>query len=436
MVGERELPGVSPYVQVEDSRKALGLLSTAWWGRPSEGLSVVGVTGTNGKSSVTWMVQQICQAAGQDSAVLGTLGVGAPPHLRPQPFTTPEAPEFQEELEKLRARGFLVAAVEVSSHGLELRRTYGTRFAVVVFTNLTQDHLDFHQTMDRYAAAKNLLFQEWERGADDVGTIAVVNADDPHLSAIVNGCTDTILTFGKGPEADVYPREVRLDPSGIKMSCRLPDDTIEIETTLLGSFQVENLLAATATALALEIDAPAIAKGLSDLEPIPGRMERIDRGQEFLVVVDYAHTPDALQRAIESLRPFTSGQIILVFGCGGDRDRSKRFRMGHIASLHADYIFLTDDNPRNEDPEKIRGEVLDGLLEGEATPREIPERDRAIASAIDRARPGDIVLITGKGHETVQIREDDVVPFDDRKVAAEKIAARLAQDARRRGGRA
>lgn len=429
VLGERpSLPGVAPYVQVDSSRRALALLACSWHGHPSRKLRVAGVTGTNGKSSVSWMIESICRHAGIPAAVMGTLGVGVPGRLRPQPFTTPEAPEFQEELAKLAGAGVDVAAVEVSSHGLEMRRTYGTRYAVAVFTNLTQDHLDFHQSMERYAAAKNLLFRREERGPDEPACRAVVNGDDPHLDAVLRGSTDGVLRYGRGEDAQVGVRDLETRPEGIWMTVRHPAGETRLRSPLLGSFQVENLLAAFATGLVLGIDPEAIALGLEHVAGIPGRMERVDRGQGFLVVTDYAHTPDALRRALDSLRPFTEGRILLVFGCGGERDRSKRYRMGQVASTAADLILLTDDNPRGEDPARIRAEVREGLVATEAAHWEVPDRELAIQMAVEQALPGDVVLIAGKGHETVQIRGDTVIPFDDREVAARKIEARLRRD--------
>lgn len=430
MVGEREqIPGVSPYVRVSDSRKALGLLACRWHDHPSRALRVVAVTGTNGKSSVTWMVESICRAAGMDAAVMGTLGVGRPGHLRPQPFTTPEAPEFQAEFARLRDEGVRVAAVEVSSHGLELRRTYGTRFEVLAFTNLSQDHLDFHQSMERYAAAKNLLFRAEERGPDEPAARAVVNADDPHLEAILEGTGDQVWRFGLTNEAEIRALDVSMDTQGIHLRVVFPGGELPLFSPLFGSFQVENLLAAFSIAYTLGFDPAAIARGLERVSGIPGRMERVDQGQDYLVIVDYAHTPDALRRALDSLRPFTDGKIILVFGCGGERDRKKRFRMGQIASFAADRIVLTDDNPRGEDPQQIRDEVAEGLRSTEAEFSEVGDRAAAIELAIDLALAGDIVFIAGKGHETVQIRGDRVLPFDDREVASEKIRARQVRDA-------
>ena len=425
VVGERDsLEGVPSYLRVDDSRRALALLSCAWFDHPSRDLRVVGVTGTNGKSSVTWMVQSIVQAAGLEGAVLGTLGVGPPGRLRPQPFTTPEAPDFQRELDELRRAGTDIAAVEVSSHALGQRRTYGTRFHTVVFTNLTQDHLDFHASMEGYAAAKNLLFRREERGPGEPPATAVVHADDEHLGRILDGSSDRIVTYGEGEDADLRALEVLPEPEGLRLTVAHPGGRTELRTGLLGTFQAQNLLAAFGAGLSLGLDIPSIQRGLESLPGVPGRMERIDRGQPFLVVVDYAHTPDALLRSVESLRPFVRGRIHLVFGCGGDRDDRKRYEMGRIATFVAESIVVTDDNPRGEDPPGIREAIHDGVRSTGAMAIDCGDRARAIEIALEHAEAGDGVFIAGKGHETVQIFADRVVPFDDREVAVRVLDQR------------
>jgi UDP-N-acetylmuramoyl-L-alanyl-D-glutamate--2,6-diaminopimelate ligase len=421
VIGEREsIPNV-PYLQVDDGRKALALLAASWYGHPSHRVQAIGITGTNGKSSVTWMIESICRAAGKSGAVMGTLGVGRPGALKPQPFTTPEATEFQAELAALVQAGVEVAAIEVSSHGLELRRTYGTRFPIVVFTNLSQDHLDFHRTMEQYAAAKNRLFRAEERG-DPLIADAIVNGDDPSVDAIVRGSGDRIVRYGRSESAQIRATEVRYGSGGLTVEVQFPGGAIAIESKLRGAFQVDNLLAAFGAGLMLGIAPDVIARGLHDLAGVPGRMEPVDAGQEFSVLVDYAHTPDALARALESLRPFTRGRLLLVFGCGGDRDRAKRAEMGKVAAA-ADLLVLTDDNPRTEDPDRIREEVRRGVP-GTAALHEVPDRERAISLAIGLARAEDTVLIAGKGHETVQIRGDRVVAFDDREVARRALEQR------------
>jgi UDP-N-acetylmuramoyl-L-alanyl-D-glutamate--2,6-diaminopimelate ligase len=439
-----------PYIRVDDARQALALLSCAIHRHPSRDLALTGVTGTNGKTSVTHLLHAVHREAGLPSAVLGTLGSGTPADglagggadaetgagsgsgasedgwspgvLATVPWrtgvhTTPEAPDLQAELSRWRAGGIRAGAMEVSSHGLALCRSYGTRFACVTFTNLTEDHLDFHGTMEAYREAKSRLFHPAGRGPEEPPTVAVVNADDPAAAEILRGSDDRVLRFGRGSEADVRLLAVEAGPTGIRMRAAHPGGECGIDSPLLGSFQIDNLLAGFAAALALGIDPTVAARGLGRARGVPGRMERVDRGQPFPVLVDYAHTPDALRRALEGLRPFTRRRIVLVFGCGGDRDRAKRPLMGEAAVRGADVIFLTDDNPRHEDPAAIRAAARGGIEAAGGACREIGDRGEAIRAALEEARPGDTVLIAGKGHETVQLRGDESLPFDDREVA-------------------
>lgn len=448
VVGERPgVEAVESYVQVDDARKALALLSCALYNHPSRALILAGVTGTNGKTSITWMLDSVFRASGLPSAVMGTLGAGTPVAgaggvpWRSSEFTTPEAPELQGELARWRGAEIKAGAVEVSSHALALRRSYGTRFACVAFTNLTPDHLDFHSNMEEYGEAKSRLFRRQERGPEEPNIPAVVNAEDPALPCLLRGSSDRVLRFGRTPEADLWIEAVQMDAGGINLrirfreEARLPQElralergrrgraaaegaeAVQVESPLLGTFQVMNLLAAFGVGFALGLDPEAVAVGLGRMGGVPGRMEQVDRGHGFQVVVDYAHTPDALRRACESLRPFTAGRLLLVFGCGGDRDASKRPLMGEAAAGGADCIFLTDDNPRSEPPEAIRRQVRAALEARGARFREEGDRAAAIGLALREARGGDTVLIAGKGHETVQIRGREKIPFDDRAVA-------------------
>ena len=428
VVGEKDSIGADgPYLQVDDSRKALALLAAAFQHDPSRKLRVVAVTGTNGKTSITFMLDAIFREMRLRSAVLGTLGVGSPgeesdpSNLRTLGFTTPEAPELQEAMAAMVANGVQALAMEVSSHGLELRRTYGTRFEAAIFTNLTPDHLDFHHTMEAYASAKSRLFRATERGPEEMPLVAVVNDADPATPTILEGTSDRVIRFGRSARADVHPRELRLGTRGIEMIVAHEGAETPLHSPLLGDFQVDNLLAAFAAGVALGFEPPAVARALGSLRGIPGRMERIDEGQPFLVVVDYAHTPDALARALESLRPFTRTRVLVVFGCGGERDRAKRPEMGRAAGERADRVFLTDDNPRHEDPTLIRAEVRAGLLAAGAAFVEDGDRSRAIELAFEEAEAGDVVLIAGKGHETHQLRGAEVLPFDDRDVARTRL---------------
>ncbi len=435
VVGERaELPsgsGPVPYIRVDDARRALALLACAFHGHPSRHLALTGVTGTNGKTSFTHLLHAIHREARIPSAIFGTLGSGTPtPGATPSvPWrggvhTTPESPDLQAELDRWRAAGIRAGALEVSSHGLALRRSHGTRFACVVFTNLTEDHLDFHGTMEAYGEAKALLFRRAERGPEEPPAVAVVNGDDPAADTILRGSEDRVWRFGRGPDVEVRLAELQAGPAGMRLTVVHPGGECRIDSPLLGMFQADNVLAAFAAALAVGIDSGVAAQGLGHVKGVPGRMERIDRGQGFGVLVDYAHTPDALRRSLAGLRPFTPGRVMVVFGCGGDRDRAKRPLMGAAAADGADLVFLTDDNPRREDPAAIRASVRSGIEARGGRWREIGDRAEAIQAALAEARPGDTVLIAGKGHETVQLRGDEAIPFDDREVAARLLGAK------------
>ncbi len=418
IVGEEEIetPG-TPYVRVSDSRRALALLACSFHGHPGRDLVLTGVTGTNGKTSVTWMVDAILRSCGFSPAVLGTLGAGPVDQLRPGPHTTPEAPDLQAELASWRDRGITHGALEVSSHGLAMRRTYGTRFRCAVFTNITPEHLDFHTTMEEYLKAKSLLFSRTERGPEEPPCTAAVRMDDPAAEALIANSDDRILGYGRGAKCDVRLVDEEFHPDGLRLSAVFPGGGVRIESPLLGTFQAENLLAAFTAALCLGLPPEDARRGLESLRGVPGRMERVDDDAPFRVVVDYSHTPDALARALESLRPFTPGRLCVVFGCGGDRDQAKRPIMGEIAARLADRIILTDDNPRTEDPAAIRAQIAAAFGPSGVSFREIGDREQAIAAALNDSRAGDTVLLAGKGHESAQIRGGESLPFDDREVA-------------------
>jgi UDP-N-acetylmuramoyl-L-alanyl-D-glutamate--2,6-diaminopimelate ligase len=386
--------GAVPQLVVADTREAVGPLADALWEHPSRRLTMIGITGTNGKTTTSYLLAAVLEAAGWPTGVLGTL-TGS--------FTTPEAPELQARLAGLAGEGKRAVAMEVSSHALAFRRVDGTRFRVAVFTNLGRDHLDLHGTPERYFAAKAGLFEPSfsERG--------VVNADDVRGRQLLDLAAIPITPFSlaDAEELDVGPGASRFHWRGER-----------VELPLGGRFNVANALAAATTAAVLDIDAATIARGLSATAPIPGRMEVIDAGQPFRVVVDFAHTPDALAGLLAELRGVTRGRVIVVFGCGGDRDREKRPLMGRAAAEGADLVVVTTDNPRSEPPEAIIAAVVAGV----PVPRRgnlVTEADRraAIALAFDAAGPGDVVVVAGKGHETTQTVAGERRPFDDRVVA-------------------
>jgi UDP-N-acetylmuramoyl-L-alanyl-D-glutamate--2,6-diaminopimelate ligase len=421
LVVDHVLPLAVPQVVVPDVRRAMGPLSAAFWGNPSQDLVVVGVTGTSGKTTVTHLLCPVLEASGRaPCAIIGTLS-GA--------RTTPEATDLQAMLAAQRDRGSSGAgvgrgvgagrgavAMEVSSHGLALHRVDGTRFAVAVFTNLSQDHLDFHHTMDDYFAAKSALF------TPEFTHRAVVCSDDPRGRELLT----RLRAAGSGVTATAYSladaEELTLSPAGASFRWRGEP----VELALAGRFNVANAVAAGAAAEALGIEPGVVAHGLSTATPVPGRFEAIDGGQRFTVIVDYAHKPDALDQALRSARELVvSGRrLLVVFGCGGDRDVAKRPLMGEVATRLADDVILTSDNPRSEDPPAIIDDIRAGIAPGAAATVAVePDRRRAIESAVAAARPGDVVVIAGKGHESTQTIGDTVRPFDDREVARASLAA-------------
>ena len=410
---ERALDLPVPQIRVPDSRAAMASVAAAFFGHPSRSLSVVGVTGTNGKTTTTHMLRNVVDAAGRRAEVLGTLS-GA--------RTTPEAPELQRTLSRWRDEGVEVVAMEVSSHALELHRVDGTRFAVAVFTNLSRDHLDFHGSMESYFAAKARLFEP------DMSQQAVVNLDSPYGRLLADTASIPTDTYSLA-EAE----ELRLDATGSTFRWRGQ----AVHLPIGGAFNVANALAAAHAASALGIDDVSIAEGLSRPLVVPGRFELVDAGQPFAVVVDYAHTPDGLDQLLAAADDLViegpggeRGRVVVVFGCGGDRDASKRPAMGEVAAMRADLVVLTADNSRHEDTAAIIGAVTQGFER--VHPRRAaelvvePDRRAAIAVALAAGRPGDVVLVAGKGHETTQDLGGVVTPFDDRVVVAEEWARRGA----------
>ncbi|MCU1454964.1 MAG: UDP-N-acetylmuramoyl-L-alanyl-D-glutamate--2,6-diaminopimelate ligase [Acidimicrobiales bacterium] len=396
---ERPLGLGVPEVQVASVRAAMGPLAAAVHGHPSAQLAVVGITGTNGKTTVAHLLAAILEAAGRRCGVIGTL-TGA--------RTTPEAPELQARFAALLAEGHDSVAMEVSSHALQLQRVDGTRFRVAVFTNLSRDHLDFHGDMESYFQAKAKLFDP--RLSDR----AVVNLDSPHGRLLRDAATIPTVGFSLDDATDL-----QLGPAGSAFTWR--GETVRLG--LAGRFNVSNALAAATAAAELGLSAAEVAAGLAMVPPVPGRFELVDEGQPFLVVVDYAHTPDGLEQVLLTARELAgSGRVLAVFGAGGNRDRTKRPAMGAAVAEGADLAVLTTDNPRGEDPAAIMADVHEGLRTANELLIE-PDRRAAIAAALARAEPGDVVVVAGKGHETTQTIGRDVLPFDDRAVARELLRA-------------
>ncbi|HET9215254.1 MAG TPA: UDP-N-acetylmuramoyl-L-alanyl-D-glutamate--2,6-diaminopimelate ligase [Gaiellaceae bacterium] len=411
---ERPLDLPVPQLLVPDARTAMALAADAFFGRPTRELEVAGVTGTNGKTTTAFLLYSILAAAGRRPGLLGTVEMRVGGERRAVTRTTPEAIDLQRTFREMLDAGDRSCAMEASSHGSELKRLLGTRFSALVFTNLSQDHLDLHGTMEAYYDAKRRLFTE---PADGARPPAAVNLDDEHgrrLADELRGLGGRLLTFGVSGEADVRPDELELTPA--RTSFRIGG--LHVRPRLRGRFNVENALGAIAAARLLGIEDEAIARGVEHVAGVPGRFEAVDEGQPFGVLVDYAHTPEALENVLEEARRLATGRVLCVFGCGGDRDRAKRPLMGEVVSRLADRAFVTSDNPRSEDPLAIVGEVVAGMggdYEVE------PDRAAAIARAVDEAADGDVVVIAGKGHEQGQEFADRTIPFDDRDVARDAL---------------
>jgi UDP-N-acetylmuramoyl-L-alanyl-D-glutamate--2,6-diaminopimelate ligase len=407
-------------IQVPNSRKALALLACSFYGNPSRKLKIAGITGTNGKTTVSYLVQSICSQAGLRAGVIGTIGYDVGDAKLKGSHTTPEAPEFQELLSRMLAQGITHAAVEVSSHALALRRSYGTEFDVVVFTNLTRDHLDFHGTLEEYKKTKLRLFAGAERGATEKGQpVAVLNLDDPFFNVLAKAAGDKIIGYSIRKDADLKAKDVELFSGGSVFSTLWKGQELKVRLSLPGVFNVLNALAAFGVGASFGIEERQIVRGLEAVKGVRGRLELIEKGQAFSVFIDYAHTPDALSNVLNTVREITERNLICVFGCGGDRDRGKRSEMGRVSGTLADCTFITSDNPRSEEPLSIIAEIEKGILETKGRYEIVPDRREAIGLAIARAREGDSVVIAGKGHEDYQILGNKIIHFDDREVAEE-----------------
>ena len=415
------LPAEFPWIQIPDARKALAIVAANYFGRPAEVLKLIGVTGTNGKTTTAYLVDSILRAAGCEVGLLGTIGHRMVRETRAAANTTPESLDLQNFLADVVHAGGTHAVLEASSHALAMDRLWGCHFAIAIFTNLTRDHLDYHKTFEEYFAAKRRLFEGTGAAAPAVG---VINLDDAYGKRLA-GLAKRTLTYGLGPGADITARKPAISVSGIEFVAETPAGKIEIRSRLVGRTNVYNILAAVGAGVALDLPREVIATGVAQLSSIPGRFERIDAGQPFLVVVDYAHTDDALRNLLTAARELNpAGRIITLFGCGGDRDRTKRPLMGEAAGRLSNVVVLTSDNPRSEDPLLIINDAIVGVQRANAKCLVEPDRERAIEMALDQARPGDIVLLAGKGHETSQILRDRTVDFDDREVARRLLSRR------------
>jgi UDP-N-acetylmuramoyl-L-alanyl-D-glutamate--2,6-diaminopimelate ligase len=408
---------IAPWLPVEHGRQALATAGRNFYRIPDEKLGVTGVTGTNGKTTTTYLIDSILRAAGSITAMIGTIEYHLAGKVLPAVNTTPESLDVFRILDELLLEAGphpAFATMEVSSHALALGRVYGFRFHTAVFTNLTRDHLDFHETMENYFAAKRLLF---ESNGGRPPLFAVINRDDDYGKRIKPASETEAWWYGLGPDANLRARHIDSSFKGLKFDIQTGKQRIDISSSLIGKINVYNILAAVGAALSYGVSPDVIARGIKQCHGIPGRFERVDEGQPFAVVVDYSHTDDALRNALTVARGLGPKRIVTVFGCGGDRDRTKRPLMGKVAGELSDFVILTSDNPRSEDPLQIMNDANVGLQRTESKHVFEPDREAAIRRAIEEARAGDFVLIAGKGHETYQIFKDRTIHFDDREVA-------------------
>jgi UDP-N-acetylmuramoyl-L-alanyl-D-glutamate--2,6-diaminopimelate ligase len=413
-----------PWTVVSDARLALALLSAAFYGNPSAEMKVIGITGTNGKTTTAYLVASIFEAADVPCGVLGTVGYRIGDEVREATRTTPEAPDVHRLMREMVNRGCGACAMEVSSHALSLRRVDGISFSAAVFTNLTRDHLDFHEDMEAYFQAKRRLFELLPDGA-----ASLINLDDPRGASLATFAKRPI-TYAINRAADITPGPLSFSLDGLSFDVRTPGGPLHIASSLVGRPNVYNILAAIAAATALDVPFGAIEQGIAALDGVPGRFQvASDKTDDVTVVVDYAHTDDALRNLLETARPLARGRLITVFGCGGDRDRTKRPLMGAVAGRLSDVIVITSDNPRTEEPRRIIEEIQRGITpdtrrDSEQRILTYVDRREAIARAVELATPGDLVLIAGKGHERYQAIGTTVLPFDDVAVAREALSRR------------
>lgn len=418
------VPEGVPLLISENTRVTLALLSAAFYGFPSRSLTMIGVTGTNGKTTTTHLIEEILKENGKKVGLIGTIKNKIGDEELPVTNTTPESLDLQRLLADMRDAGVNHVVMEVSSHALELDRVAGVEYDLAIFTNITQDHLDFHENMENYLAAKTKLFTALGKNTGkERPKYGIINVDDPQADKIIVQTTGKVLTYGIHKEADVRAGSIDLRAEGVSFEAATPQGNLPLALHITGLFNVANSLAAVAAAVALGLPLASVRCALERIPGVAGRLEKVDAGQDFAVLVDYAHTPDSLENILKAAREFTRGRIIMVFGCGGDRDRTKRPIMGAVSARLSDYTVLTSDNPRSEEPQAILNDIEAGVspLIGKDKYTVIADRRDAIGIALKMAKPQDTVLIAGKGHETYQIVGDKVLPFDDRESARELL---------------
>lgn len=407
-----------PQVVVPDTRQGMGMLASAFFGNPSDRLFMVGITGTNGKTTTAHLIRYLLKTRKMSTGLIGTIKYMVGEEVRDAPFTTPESLDIQYHLADMITAGESAAVMEVSSHALALGRIEGTAFDLVAFTNLGRDHLDFHESMDDYLAAKKTLFTHYRKK----GAPAIMNVDDPAGARLAEEIEGPVVTVGISRNAEITATQIEVGARGLRFELGYGGERAQIESPLLGAFNIQNLLVAAAAGFIVDLPVSETAGALSEVGTIEGRMERLEGLEDVEVVLDYAHKPEALRVALQTCRDIAGGRVIVVFGCGGNRDRGKRPLMGRIAALGADMVIVTNDNPRMENPDRIIDEIVAGMPE-EALYTIEPDRRVAISLALSEAASGDLVLIAGKGHEKYQIIGRDRLPFDEHEVIAEAIAS-------------
>jgi len=412
-------------VQVNDSRAALAGVSANFFGHPTKELTLVGITGTNGKTTITYLLESIWQHQNKKSGIIGTIDYRYADIIKQSSMTTPESLDLMGMFREMRESGVETVAMEVSSHAIDKQRVAQCHFDSAVFTNLTQDHLDYHDSMENYFEVKKRLFTEFLEESEKEEKYSIINIDDPFGVRLVEDVSGNIVTYSiTNPNASVYAQSSTITAYGIEANVVTPKGELQIKSTLFGEHNLSNILAAVATACSLGTSNEVIEKGIANIDSVPGRLEGIPNENGFNVLVDYAHTPDALKNVLLASRPLTKGRLILVFGCGGDRDNAKRPLMGKIGKELSDVLIVTSDNPRTEDPEIILDHIEEGVYqagEEEKPYHRIANRAQAIKQAIRSAQKNDTILIAGKGHEDYQIIGTTKHPFDDRKIAREAL---------------
>jgi len=413
-------------IQVPDTKKALAILADRFYNYPTHRLKLIGVTGTNGKTTITHIVEKILQDAGFKAGIIGTIQMRFGEEIQEVKNTTPESLELQRLLAYMANKGATHACIEVSSHALELGRVWGCNFRTAIFTNLTQDHLDYHQTMEKYRDAKALLFSQLGNTYDHMDQrFAILNADDPASEHFQKVTSAQVIRYGIHTEADVRASDISISSSGTSFMIRSYKGDSPVHMKLVGLFSVYNALAAAAACLAEGIDLRSVISSLETIEGVRGRFERVHVGQDYSVIVDYAHTPDSLENVLKTAEEFTQGKLYCIVGCGGNRDKTKRPLMAAIAVEHSDHAIFTSDNPRFEDPQVILDDMVAGVPDDKDNFTVISNRKEAIEFAVSKAQKGDCILIAGKGHETYQIVKDQVFTFDDKEVASVAIKNRI-----------